>query len=48
MGQVALTEGHEEADPLDSRHIERQRFDLLMGEAGTYPSCRRRQNHTLS
>ena len=30
MSQVTLTEGHEEADPLDSRHIERQRFDLLM------------------
>ena len=30
MCQIALTEGHEEADALDSRHILCQRLDLLM------------------
>ena len=28
--EVALTEGHEEADTLDARDIERQRLDFLM------------------
>ena len=30
MSQIALTEGHEETDALDSRHILCQRLDLLM------------------
>ena len=30
MCQIALTEGHEETDALDSRHILCQRLDLLM------------------
>src|SRR5699024_4856454 len=32
MSQIALAERHEEADPLNPRNIDRQRFDLLMME----------------